>query len=91
MNQFHSQVAFNDKLNVNGGNWQIGNELSPLDFVSVQPGPLAWGAGQVPPAGVYATSLDVSTNPQNQTVHPRSLVPHVVTALALVALLMVRR
>ena len=91
MNKFHSDVAFNEKLQIGSGEFHIGNALSPLDFASVQPGPLAFGAGVVPPAGVYATQLDVSTNPQNQQVQPRSLVPHAMTALALVALLMVRR
>lgn len=91
MNSYHADIAFNNQLHIGGTDWQVGNQLTPLDFATTTSGPKAWGAGVVPPAGVYATSLDVSPDPQNFQEPPQSLVPHVMTAAAIVALLMVRR
>ena len=79
MNQYHSEIAFNNQLQINpGGAYHIGNATTPLDFAARIPGPTALGAGQVPPAGIYATHLDVSTS-----MHPLGAPPKTVSSTVL--------
>ncbi len=91
MNDYHSQIAFNNQLQINPSAWHIGNATSPLDFATTIVGPTARGAGAVPPAGIYATQLDVSTSRHPDGEQPQSIAPQMLLVAAALVLLYIRR
>ena len=91
MNDYHSQIAFNNALQFNPSSWHIGNATSPLDFATTISGPYGTGAGSVPPAGVYATQLDVSTSTGREDSTKKSIVPEVLLVAVAIILMYTRR
>lgn len=91
MSRQHTDYHFNAVHGVAPGAFHIGNATSAFDFATRVPGPMALGAGKVPPAGVYATHLDIKPKERSEIPAVESILPQVFVAAVLAGVLLLRR